>query len=312
MEERRAWLIFLNSSNYYLYMLLGLYKNLLDVKTKYPIYCGVTKNVNSQTRKILSTVGLNLIELDTSLFTPQLLKTTKSKTCEHYFQAFTKLALLNTDIEKMFDKIVYIDTDVQVLKNIDDVFDYPHMSAIEDNAPSCDRLSTKYTLGCSKFCSGMFVWDFKNNPGKGREIILNLPKLDKRVGWHDQAVLNFHYPDWREHIELHIPPEYGLMNNGVNFRKMPFENIKAIHYTGRLKTDWPFNRRKELEESNWKHGNLHFKEWVTSIAYTINYFNKTYDLAIPIVHSENLILVTRETRESQRMADGQPNTYLYF
>lgn len=311
MKERRAWFTFLSSNNYYLYLLLGLYKNLLDVKTKYPVYCGVTPEVNINTKNILKKVGLNIIELNTSIISQKVLSQVKSKNCDHYAAAFTKLTLLDLNIEQLFDKIVYIDTDVQVLKNIDDVFDYPHMAAIEDVAPSSNKIASPYTLGCSKFCSGMFVWDFKNNLGKGHDILIKLQNLDQKITWHDQNVLNYFYQDWRIHNELHIPPEYGLMNNAKNFSKIPFENIKAIHYTGRLKTDWPFTRPKDLDEREWKHKNLHFKEWVESIAMAINYFNKTYKLTIQVPNANNLRLITYK-QYKEKKADGKDNCFLYF
>ena len=180
-NSRRAWLLFLSSNNYYLYMLLGVYKNLLDVRTKYPIYCCVTEEVSDETKAILRTIGLNLIELDTSIIGDSLRESIKEKTCEHYFQAFTKLTILDTDIEKIFDKIVYLDTDVQIYENIDDIFEYPHMSAIEDLAPAVRRTAEQYVIGKSIFCSGLFVWDFKENPGKGHEILMQLPLLDKNI-----------------------------------------------------------------------------------------------------------------------------------
>jgi len=311
-EERRAWLLFLSSNNYYLYMLLGIYKNLLDVKTKYPIYCGVTQEVNFETRNILKTVGLNLIDLDTQIISADVIRAVKDNNSEHYFKAFTKLTLLDTQVEKMFDKIVYIDTDVEILENIDEVFDYPHMAAIEDVAPSSNKIKTPYTLGCSKFCSGMFVWDFKNNQGKGHEILLKLPELDKKITWHDQNVLNYFYQDWREKPELHIPPEYGIMNFKANTDKLPANiKIKAIHYTSRIKTDWPFRHQKILKEYNWKFGNLFFKEWVQHIADSIKYFNEKYSLRIPSLHPENIVLLTKE-EEREIKADGRRGCYLYF
>lgn len=308
MKEKRAWFVFLSSNNYYLYMLLGVYKDLLDTNTKYPIYCGVTPDVNTNTRSILEKVGLKLINLDTSIIDVKFLANAKSKNSEHYYKAFTKLTLFDTKIAQMFDKVVYIDTDVQILKNIDDVFDYPHMAAIEDVAPS--RPHSKYTLGCSIFCSGMFVWDFKNNPDLGHKILTELPKLDQNIAWHDQNVLNYYYQDWYNCPELHIPPEYGLMNVAKNFNliKAP---IKAIHYVSRLKTDWPFNCIKQIGEHQWKYGNVHFKEWIESLANTVDFFNNKYRLSIPRLHPENIKLLTKE-EECTIVADGRPNTYLYF
>ncbi len=306
----KAWLMFLSSNNYYIYMLLGLYKNLLDTNTKYPIYCGVTPNVNESTRTILKKVGLKLLDLDTSVIGTKTLENIKSKNSEHYYMAFTKLTLFDTKIEQLFNKVVYIDTDVQVFENIDDVFDYPHMAAIEDVAPSSNKIATPYHLGDSKFCSGMFVWDFKNNPGKGHEILIKLTELSSDIAWHDQNVLNYFYQNWREHTELHIPPEYGIMNFKGNMDKLK-NPIKAIHYTSRLKTGWPFNYKTILKERQWLFTNVHFKEWITSIAAAVRYFNEACQLHIPALHPENIILLTKE-QELSLQADGQTGCYLYF
>lgn len=309
-EERRAWMLFLSSSNYYVYMVLGLYKNLLDTQTKYPIYCGITSEVNSRIRRILKTIGLNLIELKPSAADAKILANMANKNNIFWAKAFNKLLLLDTPVEKMFDKIVYLDTDVQIFENIDDIFEYPHMAAIEDVAPSSTKLKTAYTLGCSKFCSGMFVWDFKNNPGKGHQILTSLPKLNSKIVWHDQNILNYFYQDWRDHPELHIPPEYGIMNFKGNMDKLEVP-IKGIHYTGRLKSDWPFERRTYIKERNWKFNQVGFKEWVTSLAQAVTYFNKKYNLDVARLHAENLTLLI-ETEEKAMVADGRPNTYLYF
>lgn len=148
---------FLTSNNYYIYLLLGLYKNMLDVNTKYPFYCGVTKNVNGVTRKLLTDVGIKIIDLNTSLIDESNLVTTAAnkKMCDWYRNALTKLSLLESNVEEKFDKIVYLDTDIQVFKNIDDLFDHPHMSAVQDLAPH--HVPHEYTYGCSMFCSGLFV-----------------------------------------------------------------------------------------------------------------------------------------------------------
>lgn len=134
----RAWVTFLSSNDYYIYMLLGLYKDLLDTNTKYPVYCGVTAQVNSDTRKILQAVGIKLIELDTSVFDTRIIQNSQ-QTCKHYAAAFTKLALLDTSIENQFNKIVYIDSDTHVIENMDDLFDKPHMSAVRDNWPGTSK-----------------------------------------------------------------------------------------------------------------------------------------------------------------------------
>lgn len=307
--ERRAWLTFLSSNNYYIYLLLGLYKNLLDTSTKYPFYCGVTQEVNESTKAILKKVGINVIELNINSFSGAISKNI-THTIEHYKKAFTKLALLDTLVEEMFDKIVYLDTDISVLSNIDDLFDKLHMSAVADQAPVVDKIAQEYKPGNSIFCSGLFVWDFKHNKGVGHNIIENLNNLDMKIAWHDQSVLNFYYNDWNKQTELHLSPAYCIMNSEDNFKACTDE-IKAIHYVGRLRDDWPFNYRKLLTEKWWRHGCANFVLWVAELAKAIEYFNETYAVNVPPLHPENLICITKEQEKAIR-ADGNSNCYLYF
>ena len=45
-------MFFLNSNNYYIYMLIGAYYDLLKTKTKYPIYCAITADLDAKTKSI--------------------------------------------------------------------------------------------------------------------------------------------------------------------------------------------------------------------------------------------------------------------
>lgn len=277
-------MFFLNSNDYYVYMLLGIYKNLLDTKTKYPVYCAITKEVNTTTKNILETVGINLIELDTKflLSTATLKNTNESGLVNWYKSAFTKLSLFDTQVEEKFEKIVYLDTDQWIKQNIDEVMDMPHMTAVINLSPK--PLITEYTLGASIFCSGMFVWDFAKNPHLGHNLVRYLDDLDPNVAWHDQSVLNYWYKDWNKHPELHLDYHYGAMNHLENCGYMWADpSIKVWHFTTRNRTDWPFYSKVNLPASY-----VGFKEWVASIANTIVEFNINYNLNIVIPNANNL------------------------
>ena len=45
----------------------------------------------------------------------------------HWYRAFGKISIFNLET---FNKIVYLDSDMQVVQNIDELFDKPHMSAV--------------------------------------------------------------------------------------------------------------------------------------------------------------------------------------
>lgn len=146
-------MFFLSSNNYYVYMLIGAYYDMLKFKTKYPMYCAVTEEVSEKTLAILKQIGLNIIKISTSVIS----KKTSLANVPHYKAAFAKLAIIGAKIEQKFNKIVYLDSDMQFFDNIDELMDCPHMSAIADEWPSKNKIATKYHIGDSIFCSGLFV-----------------------------------------------------------------------------------------------------------------------------------------------------------
>lgn len=305
--KEKAWFLFLNSNNYYIYMLIGIYKDLLMSNTKYPIYCGITKKVDGTTRSILKKIGIKTIELDTSW----LDKKVNLANVPHYKDAFAKLSILGKNIEEKFDKIVYLDTDMQIFENIDELMEKPHMSAIADEYPSKDKTKADYHIGDSIFCSGLFVWDFKNNPGVGEAIINNIGKLDRHVGWHDQAVLNYYYKDWKDRPELHLHPTYGVMNDNFTIEKFNelYGKAKAIHYVSRPRSGWPFKAKLyAVNDGNYRYSKwVHVTKWLQNINAALDYFQ----VSLERLQSHNIIFVTEEERKTIK-ADGRPNCYLYF
>lgn len=139
---------------------------------------------------MLKKIGLPTILLNTS----ELQRIIASKTSnikrspKKYSQAFTKLAIFQL---AQFDKCVYLDSDLVLIKNIDELFDYPDFSAVEDCAPVHIR-NPKYVLGASSFCSGLFVF----TPSTAYyQLILKtvtlLLETYSTIAWHDQAVLAY-------------------------------------------------------------------------------------------------------------------------
>lgn len=292
MKEERAWLTFLSTDNYYLYMLLGLYKCLKDLNTIYPFYCAITKDISKKTKNILNTIGIKTIELDTSSVinkaNEKLLINvqTRNDVRIHYYKAFGKLALFDMPMNNYFDKVVYLDTDIRFFENVDFLFEYEHMSAIPDMGPYVIKIGYPYMPGDSKFCSGLLVWDYQSHPNEGHKIIEILPRLNPDVAWHDQAVLNYYFRNWERCTQLHIDPKWCMMNFRTNFTVEP--NPKGIHYTGRLKDGWPFDKPVFLKWEQEKEQDVGFIEYVQYLKEVVDYYNEKYNFNIPEIHPENI------------------------
>ena len=259
----KAWLLFLSSNDYYLYLTLSVYQDLLSTGTKYPVYCAITRDVNSSTKSILVAAGIKLLNLDN-------IDILNKSSLDYYKKALPKLAILNL---KDFDKIVYLDSDLWIKENIDELFDKPHMTAVINRSP---QPIINYELSKSVFCSGLFVWDYKvGHP-------LDLAKLPAHCSWHDQSVLNYFYQDWGKCPELQLDYRYGLMNSlsdGIDL-----SDVKIMHFVNRNRTDWPFNRTT-YEERNHRH----FKKWVGHIAKNLEELKQNYNIILPKLHPENIV-----------------------
>lgn len=300
--NKKAFVAFISSDNY-IYYILHLYKNLLDVNSKYPLYCGVTESVSTNTVNILKKVGINVFKLNAQdIANSTILQNSVHKgMCQSYINAFTKLAILR---ETKFEKIVYLDTDLWIKENIDELMGMPHMSAVEDLAPYQNH--TIYKEGCSIFCSGLFVWDFKNYPTDGKNILNLLNNLNPNLQWHDQNVLNYYYNNWINQPKLHLSPKYGVMacNGPLNMVESP----KIIHYVVTIKSKIPFKGYTfKFNEFLYNYVYAYFK----SINDTILLFNNKYNLNIEPIQLSSII--NKDTLvKNEQQAYGKSGYYLAF
>lgn len=302
-QEKNGYYTFLSTDNY-TPLVLGLYKNLLDAESKYPLYCGVTKNITSETINILQKVGIKTFYVDTiDVEKSGILNRAKEINLKQkWLNALTKLALFkNTN---NLDKIIYLDADLQIKDNIDFLFDKPHMSAVEDKAGIITH--SKYEVGDSIFCSGLLVLDIKNNPDLYNIILNTINNLDSKIIWHDQNILNYMYNDWLFKEELHLDPVYGAMCFSSN--KLIFEkSTKIIHFVTSEKTKLPFNEPAYIEEKTFDITYNYFKQ----INNTILFFNSKYQLNIPQINLNNIVKLIKNSNKNISV-NGRANTYLYF
>ena len=64
MKKVNAWVTLLSTNNEYLYLVLKLKEDLKKVNTKYPLYVGLTSNINEQTRAVLSAAEIKVFNLN--------------------------------------------------------------------------------------------------------------------------------------------------------------------------------------------------------------------------------------------------------
>ena len=287
-NPKKAWMLFLSSDNY-IYYVLNVYKQLLDTGTRYAVYCGCTKEVSNATMIHLGKCGIITYRLaDDSRLSINL------KAIRNWEKAFTKLLLFKNPLN--LDKIVYLDSDLGIYHNIDELFEKPHLSAVIDGAPAnTDRKLASYEVGKSVFCSGLIVWDFTVDDGT--KLFNTLAKLPQRNDWHDQAVLNYVYQDWKDSPELHLSWDYGLMTFPSNFKlvKVSKDTMPSvIHFIAGQgsKTNMPFTSAS-FQVGTW--GNLPIVfEYYKEMNENVKVMSKKYKFSLPEINLSNVVVPSSE------------------
>ncbi len=158
---------------------------------------------------------------------------------DHWNRTFDKLYVWTLS---QFDKVVFLDSDIQVIKNIDYLFDCPHMSAVRADAfnePGLDKLN-----------SGLMVIEPNEKEFEGLSTIIKSGELRlKNMG--DQDVIRAYYHDWGTREELTLEPGlnvlYSEVSSGVIHRQ-DVEPVSVIHYIGHNKP-WMVSPRAILRRS---------------------------------------------------------------
>ena len=119
MEEKKAFITLLSSENY-LEAVLVLNSSLRENKSKYPLVVAVTENIfipeiiEPLKKHHIFVEKIPLLEYCSFL---------QEEYAEHsVLKTASKIAIFSL---KNWDKLVYIDADTCVLKNVDELFDYP-------------------------------------------------------------------------------------------------------------------------------------------------------------------------------------------
>ena len=127
----RAFVTVLSTDNY-LDGVLALHASLLKVRSLHELVVAVGQLVGTRSRDRLKRAGLKILELPNSIeLSDELLRDNRDTGHQHWNSTFDKLAAFSLCC---FKKIVLLDSDMIVLKNIDELFDRPHLSAVTAGA----------------------------------------------------------------------------------------------------------------------------------------------------------------------------------
>ena len=217
------------TTNEYLDGVLALYQSLKDVGSKYPLVVGVTGNIFPYARELLTKLKIEMIELEDFSFTEQCKKRVKAFGTPHWYHTAAKLQVFGL---AQFEKLVFLDSDMLVLKNIDHLFEYPHLTAAEDSPMLYEKEPEKH----SHLNSGLMVIE----PNK--EIEKSLKELSLIHPLPDQELIRLQYPNWVNQQELHLPVTYNLFApywEKYYRANIPIRDAYVLHFIGKEK---PFQK----------------------------------------------------------------------
>lgn len=224
MNNKRVYVTLLSSDDFVVGVVM-LNWSLQRVRASYPLLVLCAEGLSNETLSILKKHKISYrfltehIVVDTS-------KVNTTKGYDHWNRTFDKLMIWSLE---EFNKVVCLDSDMQIIRNIDYLFEKPHMSAViadQWNEPGLDKLNSGLIVikpNLKEFEGLKDVWE-------SGQIKLN------NVG--DQDVIRAYYKDWGEHKELILHPGLNVLYSEVSagiIKKQNVHPVSVIHYIGSRK-----------------------------------------------------------------------------
>lgn len=229
----KAYITLLSNENY-LDGVLVLNKSLQMVDSKYPFYCLLSMGVDEKIKQRLRQEAIQYIQLTKTLNEDDV---NSDGHFSHWNFTFDKLQIWGLT---KFEKIVFLDSDMLVLRNIDSLFNREEFSAV------CAGHSYPGNHHWSELNSGLLVIKPNQDTEKGiaelaKTVVLEYRANNQLIG--DQDVINHFYPDWEDERSLHLDEGYNLFASHLTYyiRQLGYsftdkgKPIYVIHFIGRTK-----------------------------------------------------------------------------
>lgn len=214
----------------YLEGVLVLNQSLLNVHSKFPLTVLATKKVSNNVKNIIKKNGIELINIPSKInISKEIFNGNIKNGFSHWNDTLDKLYIFELT---QFDKIVYLDSDMIVLENIDKLFNYPHMSAVVAGK------SYPGNYEWVKLNSGCMV--IKPEEGLSHKLIEIIPKVSrKKEFFGDQDIIQEYYNTWEYDKDKILDETYNIFFCYMEYyiKKLEYDlkgnnSIKIVHFTG--------------------------------------------------------------------------------
>lgn len=233
-KENYTYITLINTDKY-LNGALCLFESLKKVKSKYPFSVLITDGVSEESENVLREYDINVIKSARKVHVPsEVLKKNIQENMNHWNYSFDKLLVFELT---EFDKLIFIDSDMYILENIDHLFEKDHMSGVILGESFPKDYYSSWTR--TQLSSGLMVIvpqegiieEFENKFG-------DLLYYNGAIG--DQQIIWEYYSKWPSDKHLHLPERYTVCYEHLeyyikNFKydlynKKSENNIATVHF----------------------------------------------------------------------------------
>ncbi|WOL10249.1 galactinol synthase 1-like [Canna indica] len=252
----RAFVTFLAGNGDYVKGVVGLAKGLRKVRSAYPLVVAVLPDVPESHRRLLVSQGCIVREIE-PVYPPE---NQTQFAMAYYVINYSKLRIWEF-VE--YEKIIYLDADIQVFENIDHLFDLPngHFYAVMDCF--CEKTwshTPQYKIGYCQQCPDKLVaWPaaelgpppalyfnagmFVHEPSLATcESLLATVKITTPTPFAEQDFLNMFFKD----IYKPIPLVYNLVMAMLwrHPENVELEKVKVVHYCAAGSKPWRYTGKE--------------------------------------------------------------------
>ncbi len=233
MASERFSFVSIITSNNFLEGVLVLHHSLKKTNSKHPFLLLITPNISDEVLKVLSKHGIQYTTIQ------NIENPTQIDEKHRWFPTYAKLNIFGLT---QFDKLVYVDADMVIVRNIDELFERPHMSAVNNRVilPERDRYNS--------LNSGLLI--VEPSLELFQDMLSQVGTIEKTQTGGDQDFLQAYYPNWPNQKNLHLDHGYNMFYYeldsysqlfGYSFNSDRYV-LRVIHYAGDKK---PWHMYKE-------------------------------------------------------------------
>ena len=243
----KTYLTLLSTKNY-LDGVLALHSSLKSCKSEYPLHCLLSESIDQRIKSILDKNGIPYIQLEQTIMKGVI---NGDKHYSHWNFTFDKLHVWGL---AQFEKIVFLDCDMIVLKNIDHLFSCESFTAVcaGHSSPGCEHWvdlnsGLMVITPCKKTEHALVEL--------GRSYIKQFQEKNQSIG--DQDIINKFIPEWKDLPLLHLDEGYNLFASQLTYYAKHLgysisgdkgKPIYVIHFIGRTK---PWMLMKSFKSTIW-------------------------------------------------------------